>query len=242
MTVPQPDSTDYWDDRSRLDPLAAVLDPIGDARKNSQVDRMHRLALRRAVGRQRLGRVLDFGCGTGRMTIDLAQYSDHVVGVDISSEMVERARRIHRDPRVEFVTYDGQTLPFPDGSFDTALTVVVLQLYRDEPARFRSIAGEIARVLRPGASAWLIEQSAPQHEGEAWSPDRWRTELGTADLELTRMRPVRHFRHSKVFRATLAGLVPTRWLDAAAQLDLMLTARAGLRGPYTECLMSVVRP
>ena len=192
---------------------------------------MHRLALRRAVGRQRLGRVLDFGCGAGRMTIDLAQYSEHVVGVDISSEMVERARCIHRDPRVEFVTYDGQTLPFPDESFDAALTVVVLQLYRDEPARFRSIAGEIARVLRPGASAWLIEQSAPPHEGEAWSPDHWRTELSKAELELTRMRPVRHFRHSKIFTATLSGIVPTRWLDAAAQLDLTLTARAGLRGP-----------
>lgn len=243
MTVPEPDSTDYWDDRSRLDPLAAVLDPIaGDGRKNSQIDRMHRLALRRAVAGQRLGHVLDFGCGTGRMTAELAQFSESVTGVDISLEMLERARRLNSASVVNFVTYDGNTLPFSDGSFDAAIAVVVLQLYRDVPERFRSIASELTRVLRPGARAWLIEQCAPTGEGDAWPPDRWRAELGAAGLEVTRLRPLRHFRHSKVFRATLAGLVQKRWLDAAAQLDLALTARTGLRGPYTECLMSVVRP
>jgi hypothetical protein len=97
-------------------------------------------------------------------------------------------------------------------------------------------------VLRPGASAWLIEQAAPENDGEAWPPDRWRIELTAVGLEVTRLRPIRHFRHSKLFRATVAGLIPDRWLEPAARLDLTLTARAGLRGPYTECLMSVVRP
>jgi SAM-dependent methyltransferase len=242
MSVPEPDATDYWDDRSRLDPLAAVLDPVaGTERKNSQIDRMHRIALRRAVGGRRLGHVLDFGCGVGRMTSELSRFSHHVTGVDISTDMVTRARRLNPASRVDFVTYDGKTLPFPDASFDAALSVVVLQLYRDDPDRFRSVAREIARVLRPGARAWLIEQVAPENDGDAWPPDRWRVELGAVDLDVTRLRPIRHFRHSKVFRATVAGLIPERWLEPAAQLDLTLTARAGLRGPYTECLMSVVK-
>jgi SAM-dependent methyltransferase len=243
MTVPEPDATDYWDDRSGLDPLAAVLDPVASAgRKNSQIDRMHRLALRRALGGRRLGHVLDFGCGIGRMTSELSHCSDHVTGVDISADMIERARCLNPSPRVDFITYDGNTLPFPDGSFDAALSVVVLQLYRDQPSRFRAIVRELVRVLRPGASVWLVEQAGPTNEGEAWPPDRWRAELGAEGLVVTRLRPVRHFRHSMIFRATVAGLVPERWLEHAARLDLTLTARAGLLGPYTECLMSVSRP
>jgi ubiquinone/menaquinone biosynthesis C-methylase UbiE len=242
MTVPEPDATDYWDDRSRLHPLAAVLDPVAGAeRKNSQIDRMHRLALRRAMGGERFEHILDFGCGIGRMAPELRQFSGRVTGIDISPEMIAQAQRLNASPGIEFVTYDGQTLPFEDGSFDGLLSVVVLQLYRDHTDRFRSIAGEFARVLRPGGRAWLIEQAGPTDASDVWPPERWRRELGTVGLEVMRLRPIRHFRNSLIFRATVTGVVPSRLLQAATQLDLGFTARAGIRSPYTECLMSVVR-
>jgi SAM-dependent methyltransferase len=241
MTVPEADSTEYWGARSRLDPLAAVLDPGADGGKNAQIHRMHRAALHRALAGQRLGHILDFGCGTGRICAELAPLADRVTGVDISRDMLDRARQLNPDSRIDFIAYDGKTLPFDDASFDAAVTVLVLQLYRDQPARFRSIVSELVRVLRPGAPAWLIEQAAPQFDGEAWSPHRWQTELARAGVDLLRLRPVRHFQHSPVFRAALSGVIPQRRLDSAAQLDMALTARMGMRGPYTECLMSVVR-
>ena len=242
MSVPAPDSTEYWSERSRLDPLAAVLDPgaAGDG-KNAQIDRMHRLALRRVLAGQRARSVLDFGCGTGRMSRAVAWFADLVTAIDTSREWSERAREPNTDPRVDFTTYDGHVLPFDDASFDTVVSVVVLQLYRDTVARFRSIAQELARVLRPAGRAWFIEQAAPLDAGGAWSPERWRAELATAGLDLRRVRPVRHFQHSPVFRLALTGRVPKPWLEVAARVDLALTVRAGLREPYTECLMSIVR-
>jgi len=241
MTTPSPDSIEYWAARSRLDPLAAVLDPAADGGKNAQIHRMHSAALSRALEGRRLGKVLDFGCGTGRISAVIARSSDHVTGVDISPDMVDRARELVQDPRIDFIAYDGDRLPFDDASFDAAVTVLVLQLYRDRRDRFTSIAAELARVLRPGSPAWLIEQCAPEYEGNAWTPERWRKELAVAGFDLLRARPLRHFRNTLIFRAAVSGVIPPRLRERAARLDLSLTARMGARGPYTECLLSVAR-
>src|SRR5262245_19348484 len=49
-------------------------------------------------------RALDFGCGVGRITRALAEYFDEVVGVDVASSMIERARALNADrPRCRFV-------------------------------------------------------------------------------------------------------------------------------------------
>jgi SAM-dependent methyltransferase len=63
------------------------------------------------------GRVLDFGCGVGRMSNALAEQGLQVVGVDIAASMAERAKELnaHSDS-LSFVTYAGGELPFPDNS------------------------------------------------------------------------------------------------------------------------------
>jgi SAM-dependent methyltransferase len=67
-------------------------------------------------------RALDFGCGTGRSTRFLRGLGYDVVGVDVSAEMVGRARAL--DPGGEYVVVgDGELHGFPHGSFDLVLAL-----------------------------------------------------------------------------------------------------------------------
>jgi ubiquinone/menaquinone biosynthesis C-methylase UbiE len=90
-----------------------------------------------------VGSVLDVGCGTGSYTAALAERGWDATGVDISEDMLRRARA----RGVTAVQADATSLPFGDESFDAAVSVFT-NTDVDDLAAF---VGEIARVLRPGA-------------------------------------------------------------------------------------------
>jgi ubiquinone/menaquinone biosynthesis C-methylase UbiE len=66
-------------------------------------------------------RVLELGCGTGRVTFPLAKAGPAVVGIDRSGEMLQRAarrrRRLRKGQRIQLVRGDIRHLPFPDRTF-----------------------------------------------------------------------------------------------------------------------------
>ncbi|WP_435347447.1 class I SAM-dependent methyltransferase [Haloarchaeobius sp. HRN-SO-5] len=96
------------------------------------------------------GRVLDIGCGTGRTTRPLSDMGFDVVGVDVSEEMVKRARTRH--PGIRFEVDDATDLRHDDGSFDHVLfSYYGLDSIVPEESRTRAVA-EIFRVLRPGGT------------------------------------------------------------------------------------------
>ncbi|HLI86744.1 MAG TPA: class I SAM-dependent methyltransferase [Bryobacteraceae bacterium] len=95
-------------------------------------------------------RMLEIGCGVGRMTRMLARIFGHVTGVDISEEMIRQARENTADlDNVDLVVGDGCTLAgLPDASYDFAYSFIVFQHI---PA-YRVIASycrEVNRVLKP---------------------------------------------------------------------------------------------
>jgi SAM-dependent methyltransferase len=96
--------------------------------------------------------VLDLGCGAGLDAFIAAQLvgpTGRVVGIDLSPEMIAVAQAGVREakfPQVEFQVAQVEVLPFPDASFDVALSNGVLNLIPDKAAALR----EIFRVLRPG--------------------------------------------------------------------------------------------
>jgi SAM-dependent methyltransferase len=92
--------------------------------------------------------VLELGCGTGNDAARLAREGLHVVGTDFSAEALAQARRKYGDV-VDFQVADmAAGLPFPDGSFDAAMSNVSLHMFPD--AVTRAIVDDVRRVLRPG--------------------------------------------------------------------------------------------
>jgi ubiquinone/menaquinone biosynthesis C-methylase UbiE len=101
-------------------------------------------------------RVLDVGCGTGSLTLALPKAANvaEIVGVDYSPVFVEEARRRNDDARISIQQADACALPFPDGRFDRALSLLVLHFV---PETSKAV-GEMRRVVRPGgvvaAAVW----------------------------------------------------------------------------------------
>jgi SAM-dependent methyltransferase len=106
-------------------------------------------------------RVLDIGCGTGRLTIPLQRLSGaEVWGLDLSEEMLAQAKRKEGAAAVRWVLGDAQALPFPNGSFDFAFMCLVLHHLGDKA---RALA-EMTRVLRPGGRGLIWTVSHRQIE------------------------------------------------------------------------------
>lgn len=108
-------------------------------------------------------RVIDIGCGTADLTIALAKAAPtaEIVGVDFVEKMIALARKkIERAPlarQIELKVGDALDLEFDDASFDAAISAFVLRNLAD----MRLGAGEIARVLKPGALGAILEFSMP---------------------------------------------------------------------------------
>jgi SAM-dependent methyltransferase len=98
------------------------------------------------------GPVLELGCGTGRVAVPVARAGAHVVGIDRSASMLDRARkRVRRaklDGSLHLVRGDVRHLPFPDASFGlVAAPYGILQSLLDDPTLDAALASA-RRVLR----------------------------------------------------------------------------------------------
>jgi trans-aconitate 2-methyltransferase len=91
--------------------------------------------------------ILDIGCGTGRLTTEIAGRAPtaHVVGSDLSTTMLSQARA-HSGSLAEFVQADATRLPFHDGTFDAVFSTAAFHWVPDHDALFP----EIHRVLKRG--------------------------------------------------------------------------------------------
>jgi ubiquinone/menaquinone biosynthesis C-methylase UbiE len=95
-------------------------------------------------------RMLEIGCGVGRMTRMLARIFGHVTGVDISEEMVRQARENTADlNNVDLLVGDGCTLTgLPDANYDFAFSFIVFQ-HIPAYSVIASYCREVYRVLKP---------------------------------------------------------------------------------------------
>jgi SAM-dependent methyltransferase len=145
----------FWDARARADAELAVDDRglRGEAfwRAGEEVVAVFEERLSLALRGETL---VEVGCGIGRITRVLARRARRVVAIDVSPEMLARAREANADlGNVEWTLGDGATLaPVGDGEADGVFSHVVFQ-HLPDPELTLGYVREMGRVLRPGGWA-----------------------------------------------------------------------------------------
>jgi SAM-dependent methyltransferase len=159
-------------------------------------------------------RVLEVGCGPGRLSLRLAgQHGLDVTGLDLDPAMIQRARANadhaanRQGRRPSFLVGDVAALAFPDGSFDLVVSTLSMHHWADPTAGL----AEIGRVLRPGGRAlvWDFRPGVRPHpfgRRHAHLPD-----------------PVQHARGAPL---RVLGATPWRWpwrLTLTQRIELVRT-------------------
>jgi SAM-dependent methyltransferase len=152
-------------------------------------------------------RVLEVGCGPGRLSIRLVrQHGLDVTGLDLDPAMIQRARANADRPgngdqrRPSFLVGDVASLAFPDRSFDLVVSTLSMHHWADPTAGL----AEIGRVLRPGARALV-----------------WDFRPGIMPLHRHAPDPLDHV-HSAPLR--VASATPWRWpwrLNLTQRIELV---------------------
>lgn len=110
--------------------------------------------------------VLDVGCGTGDLTLQISRRigsTGLVAGIDAAPEMVARARQKarHRQMAIDFRVEPVEALSFADQTFDAVASSLV---FHHLPAALkRQGLAEIHRVLKPGGRLLLVDFFGPSH-------------------------------------------------------------------------------
>jgi phosphatidylethanolamine/phosphatidyl-N-methylethanolamine N-methyltransferase len=113
------------------------------------------------------GRVLEVGVGTG---LSLPAYGRHleIVGIDLSPEMLEKARERIAEERLTNITglhvMDAAALTFVDASFDTVVAMYVMTVV-PEPEK---VMRELARVCRPGGEVIIVNHFSAEEGMRGW--------------------------------------------------------------------------
>lgn len=93
---------------------------------------------------------IELGCGTGYVSAWMARRGARVVAIDNSGKQLDTARRLARehDVAIEFVHGNAETVPYPDGSFDLAISEYGAAIWCDPEVWIP----EAHRLLRPGGT------------------------------------------------------------------------------------------
>ncbi len=131
-------ATRTWERLTSDAPVSRIRETVRQGR-----DRMRALMLSRLPDDLRGARVLDAGCGTGRMSVELAQRGAEVVGVDISPQLVGIAEtRLPQDLRSK-VRFEAGDMCGDRGVFDYAVAMDSLIYYSEED--IRSALGDLSK-------------------------------------------------------------------------------------------------
>jgi SAM-dependent methyltransferase len=224
----------FWDERARenalwfVDSRLEYGNPDEDAfwaAGEDVLDKLHEL-LGVQVGSTDV--VIDVGCGIGRITRALARRAARVVALDISDEMLRRAREANPGlDNVDWVRGDGVSLAgVEDGIANAVISQVVFQHIPDAAITLGYVR-EMGRVLRPGGWAAFQVSNDP-------SVHRPRTPLGHRLLALAGRAP--------------RGQRDPAWLGSAVDLDDLRAAASDgglaveqIRGEGTQFCQVLLR-
>jgi SAM-dependent methyltransferase len=181
------------------------------------------------------GPVLDLACGTGYLTIPLAEMGLSVTGVDLAPEMLEHARRKTSSLPIYWVQADCRTLDLKQQFKLVTLTGNAFQEFRTR-ADQEGLLGSVRRHLAPGGLFAFetrfpraSELLTPEAIAGDWSEDTvWRQFENEHGQTVTVSTQQRH----DAVRQTVEYLVHRRWQEDSQ--DKVVTERAVLRLVYPQ--------
>ncbi len=142
--------------------IGAFFDKCANNGLMAEFDEAEKKKLARFLGMWNIrpgDRILEPGCGTGRLTEILAGIvgkDGAVVASDLSGEMIARAKKRGLPPWVRVDCASFHPVPVEDGYFDIVLCFQVFPHFND---RRRALA-EIRRVIKPGGTLWIAHLSS----------------------------------------------------------------------------------
>jgi ubiquinone/menaquinone biosynthesis C-methylase UbiE len=113
-------------------------------------------------------RILDLGCGTGRLLDRLATHFPQLqgTGLDFSEKMLDQARSRNRyHTRITYIQGRVESLPGEVGQFDAVFSTISF-LHYPQP---QTVLAEVSRVLRPGGRFYLVDSVPSQCMGSTLS-------------------------------------------------------------------------
>lgn len=164
MKGPLKNTKHEWETLAKLDPLWAILGEknkrFGKWDENDFFDTGKKeigtviIYLReRGINLKKINRVLDFGCGVGRLTRALTTYFPNVYGIDISQTMITSAKKLNTNYHCTFILNNREyTSIFPNSHFDFIYSYNVLQHFPDKKTALKQIS-DFIRVLKPSGIA-----------------------------------------------------------------------------------------
>jgi len=183
-------------------------------------------------------RALDVGTGGGHAALALAPAVASVAAIDPTPEMLAVASRLAAERGIANITFTraaADALPFPDGSFDVAISRFSVHHWSQPGPAFR----EIGRVVRPGGRLALVDMLAPED--------------GPLDTFLNAVELLRDPSHARSLRASewlvlldAAGFtahLEREWeVEHDVETWLALTAPAGWRADAVRALLRDAQP
>jgi SAM-dependent methyltransferase len=201
-------------------------------------------------------RLLDVACGTGNLSIPAARAGAIVTGVDIATNLIEKARERAETEglKIQFDEGDAENLPYPDTAFDVVVTMFGA-MFAPRP---ELVAAELTRVCRAGGRIAMANWTPEGFIGQMFkvtgkhvppppdmpSPLKWgdeetvreRLRAGIADLQLVRRMCVFNYPFSpaEVVEFFRMYYGPTQRAFGALDGDKQAALRTDLEQLWTE--------
>jgi len=138
--------------------------------------------------------VVDFGCGPGFFTIELARRAKMVVAVDVSSEMLKKAQNKAAKAgvkNIEFLQSKGTDIHLKDGSVDLILLVTVYH----EIGESEAVLKEFNRILKPNGKLAVVEviKKGILPGAPVQNPEALKAEFEAGKFEVKEVLPYKNY-------------------------------------------------
>jgi SAM-dependent methyltransferase len=230
-----------WGERAKRGFLASGIDSADQrGHKNCYIDLLHKIALNEALDLGGNETVLDFGCGSGRISYWIAPKVEKVIGLEITPEMIDLAEQNRMAKNVQFLLYDGVHFPVLPYPVDLLLSLWVLQYMGRET--LKEIVPRLESYLKAKGKFCLIEQISDNPKMGRPTLKDYLDAFQESKLECLQYYPIRNGRWWLLYLIRY-GIMPIRFFSKIARYEILrLRERKNLISYYQDYLFVFIKP